>query len=140
ALARRLRRPLPRLLARLARGAELRGGRLIMADLDPCAASATAIAAAIRTGALSSREAGDACLARSERLTPQLNALVARRAEGARADADAADAARAQGRSLGPLHGVPITVKDSFDTAGLVTTWGTPGRRGFVPTEDATAV
>jgi amidase len=111
-----------------------------MADLDPCAASATAIAAAIRTGALSSREAVDACLARIERVNPQLNAVVALRAEGARADADAADAARAQGRSLGPLHGVPITVKDSFDTAGLVTTWGTPGRRGFVPTEDATAV
>jgi amidase len=111
-----------------------------VADLDPCAASATAIAAAIRSRTLSSREAVDACLAQIERVNPALNAVVALRAEAARADADAADAALARGLACGPLHGVPITVKDSFDTAGLVSTWGTPGRRGFVPREDATAV
>lgn len=111
-----------------------------MADLDPCSASATAIAAAIRGGAISSREAVDACLARIERVNPALNAAVALCADTARGEAARADAAVAQGRPLGSLHGVPITVKDSFDTAGLVSTWGTPGRRGFVPAEDATAV
>lgn len=108
--------------------------------LDPCAASAAQLAAAIRARAISAREAVDACLARIERVNPRLNAVVALRAEAARREADAADRAVERGQSLGPLHGVPITVKDSFDTAGLVSTWGTLGRRDFVPSEDATAV
>jgi amidase len=108
--------------------------------MDPCAASATAIAAAIRARSLSSREAVDASLARIARVNPALNAVVALDAERACAAANLADAATARGDAVGPLHGVPITVKDSFDTAGLVTTWGTPGRRTFVPAEDATAV
>jgi len=111
-----------------------------LADFDPCAASATAFARAIRARSLSAREAVDACLARIERVNPALNAVVAWRADAARREADAADAAVARGAALGPLHGVPITVKDSFDTAGLVSTWGTAGRRDFVPAEDATAV
>lgn len=111
-----------------------------MGDLDPCAASASAIAAAIREGRLSSRDAVEACLARIDEVNPRLNAVVALRARHACTDADAADLAVSRGQPLGPLHGVPITVKDSFDTAGLTTTWGTLGRKGFVPTEDATAV
>lgn len=108
--------------------------------MDPCAASATEIAAAIRARTVSSREMVEASLARIARVNPVLNAVVALDAEQALAAADAADAALARRSATGPLHGVPMTVKDSFDTAGLVTTWGTPGRRGFVPTEDATAV
>ncbi len=108
--------------------------------MDVAAASAAALARAIRSKQLSSREAVEACLARIERVNPALNAVVALRADEALRDADAADAASAHGDTLGPLHGVPITIKDSFDTAGLVTTWGTPGRKGFVPDADATAV
>lgn len=89
---------------------------------------------------MSSREAVEASLARIAQVNPALNAVVVLDATRARAAADAADAAVARGDAMGPLHGVPITVKDSFDTAGLVTTWGTPGRRAFVPAEDATAV
>lgn len=108
--------------------------------MDPCRDSATAIAAAIRTREVSSREVVEASLARIARVDPALNAVVALDAGRALAAADVADSALAAGAATGPLHGVAITVKDSFDTAGLVTTWGTPGRRGFVPTADATAV
>jgi amidase len=109
-------------------------------SVDPCAAGAAELARAIRAGAIGAREAVDACLARIERVNARLNAVVAMRAEEARREADAADAAIARGAALGALHGVPVTIKDSFDTAGLVTTWGTPGRRGFVPAQDASAV
>jgi amidase len=108
--------------------------------MDFAVASATELARAIRSKQVSSREAVEACLARIARVNPALNAVVAMREDGALRDADAADAARARGDVIGPLHGVPITIKDSFDTAGLVTTWGTPGRKGFVPDADATAV
>ena len=79
-------------------------------------------------------------LARIADVNPHINAVVQMRAEAALADARAADRALASGTSVGPLHGVPITVKDSFDTAGLVSTGGTLGRKGFVPTTDATIV
>lgn len=69
-----------------------------------------------------------------------LHAVVRLDAEGARREAERADAEAARGAWRGPLHGVPITVKDSFDTAGLVSTWGTPGRRAAIPAADATAV
>lgn len=61
-------------------------------------------------------------------------------AAGARREAARADAEAARGAFRGPLHGVPITIKDSFDTAGLVSTWATPGRRATIPAADATAV
>ncbi|MDJ0867170.1 MAG: amidase [Myxococcota bacterium] len=102
--------------------------------------SARALAGAIRGRELSAREAVDACLARIEAVNPRLNAVVALRAEAARAEAEAADAALARGEARGPLHGLPVTIKDSFDSAGLVSTWGTPGRAGFVPDRDATVV
>jgi amidase len=82
----------------------------------------------------------DACVARIEALNSGLNAVVATDFERAREAARAADDARANGRSLGPLHGVPMTVKDALQTAGLVTTSGAPELRDFVPTEDAVVV
>jgi amidase len=108
--------------------------------LDPTVASASEIAAAIRGGVLSARDAVEACLARIAEVNPGLNAVVQLDAEGARRAAARADSERARGVLQGPLHGVPVTIKDSFDTAGLVSTWGTPGRSRFVPEADATAV
>ena len=102
--------------------------------------SATRLAAAVRRKEVSSRELVDAFLARIARINPRLNCVVHIDHEGARAAARLADQRVARRDRLGPLHGVPITIKDSFDTAGLVSTAGTSGRRAFVPTRDATAV
>ena len=95
------------------------------------AGSAIALATAIRTKQVSSREAVDAYLERIEAVNPQLNAVVQLCAETARAQADQADAALARGELLGPLHGVPMTIKDSLDTAGVISTGGTQGRRSY---------
>lgn len=89
---------------------------------------------------LSSVELVDACIARIEAQNGAINAIVAKDYERARDAARAADDARANGTSLGALHGLPMTVKDSLQTAGLVTTSGSPGLRNFVPDEDAVVV
>ena len=102
--------------------------------------SAKSIAAAIREKRMSSVEMVDAFLARIEEVNPALNAVVQLRAEEARADAQRADAALARGESWGPLHGVPMTIKDSLDTVGMISTGGTLGRADFVPDRDATVV
>jgi amidase len=95
---------------------------------------------ALRAGEVSSLELVESCIARIERLNPDINAVVATDYERARERARAADDARSNGLTLGPLHGVPMTVKDSLETAGLVTTSGAPALRDFVPKEDAVAV
>ena len=77
---------------------------------------------------------------RIDEVNPKLNAVVQLASERAMDEARAADAALARGESLGPLHGVPITIKDSHDTKGIVSTGGTMGRKDFVPEADATAV
>jgi amidase len=102
--------------------------------------SATWIAAAIREKRVSAVEIVEAFLARIEEVNPALNAVVALRAEEARAEAERADAALARGDSWGALHGVPMTIKDSLDTAGMISTGGTLGRADFVPDRDATVV
>ncbi|WP_437769579.1 amidase [Sorangium sp. So ce281] len=94
----------------------------------------------IRRKRVSSLEVVEAHLARIAQINPRLNAVVKLRADEARAEARAADKALARGKHLGPLHGVPMTIKDSIDTAGVVTTGGTTGRTNFVPAEDATVV
>src|SRR4051794_11690721 len=86
--------------------------------------SAHGMAARIRAGEVSSRDVVDAHLARIEAVNPHLNAVVRVLAEQARSAADAADAARAEGAPLGPLHGVPFTVKENIDVAGTPTTSG----------------
>ncbi|MCY3812630.1 MAG: amidase family protein [Gammaproteobacteria bacterium] len=101
--------------------------------------STTAQAALIGGGELASEELTARYLERIERFNPRLNAVVAL-ADDARERARDADRALAEGRSLGPLHGVPMTIKDCFDTAGVVSTWGTMGRKDFVPDADATVV
>lgn len=107
---------------------------------DPAFQSASQLAAAIRAKRISSRELLALYLRRVERFNQQLNAIVTLDAERAFTRADAADAALARGESWGPLHGVPITIKDSFETAGLRTTSGAPVLAGHVPKTDATAV
>jgi amidase len=101
--------------------------------------SATSMAAMIRAGEISSEEAVATCLARIEALNPVLNAVVRldpRALEWARA----ADSALAAGAAPGPLHGVPITIKDSLNVEGVVSTAGTAGRASYVPESSATAV
>jgi amidase len=99
--------------------------------------SAVAIADRIRQREISSREAVDYFLARVETLDQRINSVVTIDAERARTEADAADAALARGEVRGPLHGVPMTIKDSFQTAGMRTTSGAPELASFIPTEDA---
>ena len=102
----------------------------------------TSLAEAIRRRQISVVEVVESYLQRIEAVNTRLNAVVALDAEGALAQARDADTVLAQGDTdrLGPLHGVPMTIKDSFDTAGMVSTWGTPGRADAVPIEDATVV
>ena len=102
--------------------------------------SARSLAAAIRSGEVSSVEVVGAFLDRIESVNPKINAVVALAGEEALDAARAADAQLSRGEPAGPLHGVPMTIKDSIDTAGLVTTYGTRGRSAFVPRKDATVV
>ena len=99
--------------------------------------SAVAIARKIRQRELSSREAVDYFLTRVEALDKLINSVVTIDAERAGTEADAADAAVARGDIRGPLHGVPITIKDSFQTEGMRTTSGAPELAEFIPEEDA---
>jgi len=103
-------------------------------------ASATALARAIRAKEVSSEEVVNAYLQRIEEVNPKLNAVVQLTADAARAQAREADAALARGHVKGLLHGVPVTVKDNIETAGVICTGGTKGRASFVPTQDATVV
>ena len=102
--------------------------------------SAREVAAAIRAGELSSREYLETLLARVDERNAALNCVVTLDAERARAEADRADAALRDGHAPGPLHGVAMTVKDSFQTRGMRTTSGAPALADFVPEVDAVPV
>ena len=106
---------------------------------DLASAPAHAVVAAIAAGQLSAREACDAAIERIERVDRAINAVVVRDFERAREQADERDRQLARGERL-PLLGLPMTVKESFDVAGLPTTWGLEPFRGFVPREDAAVV
>jgi amidase len=106
----------------------------------PALFTASEVAHAIRTGQLSATEIIEAQLGRIEKSNPALNAIVTLDADNARCRAHKADRALTAGQAWGPLHGVPITLKDSFDTAGLRTTSGYRPFRDRVPVEDATPV
>ncbi|TVR88394.1 MAG: amidase [Trueperaceae bacterium] len=101
---------------------------------------AVELARAIAAGDVSAREVVDAHIERIEEVDGDLNAVVIRRFEAARAEATAADAARRAGATLGPLHGVPVVIKDQFDVAGLPTTFGTASRRERVAQDDGQVV
>ncbi|QIQ05673.1 amidase [Streptomyces liangshanensis] len=100
---------------------------------------ATALAELIRTGQVSSVDVVQAHLDRVKATDPQVNAIVSL-ADDALDAARAADEELAAGAEVGPLHGVPFTVKDSFDTAGVLTQRGSPVFAGRIPDTDATAV
>lgn len=102
--------------------------------------SASRLALAIRRKEASSLEIVESFLKRIETINPKLNAVIQLDADRARAAARLADQQLQRRERVGPLHGVPITIKDSFDTAGMISSAGTLGRKGFVPTRDATAV
>ncbi|AGZ44120.1 amidase [Actinoplanes friuliensis] len=99
----------------------------------------TKLAHLIRTRELSPVEVMRAHLDRIEATNPQVNAVVSL-ADGALDAARRAEAAVTDGGDLGPLHGVPFTVKDSIDTAGVLTQRGSPIFKGRVPDTDATSV
>lgn len=102
--------------------------------------SATKLAQLIREKKVSSREAVEAYIRRIETVNLKLNAVVQICFDRARQEAAAADEAIARGQIKGPLHGVPFTIKDSLDTAEVISTGGTVGREFYVPPEDATVV
>lgn len=104
--------------------------------MDLSFASAAALAAEVRSHAVGCLELLDHFIARVERLDGALNAVVVRDFDRARERARALDS-QSPG---GPLHGVPMTVKESFNVAGLPTTWGAPEFRGNVAQRDALAV
>ncbi len=94
----------------------------------------------IRKKEISPVELVEAHLERIERLNPRLNAYVQVDAEGARRAAHEAETAVIKEKTLGPLHGVPISIKSSIEVAGMRCESGTRLRAGFVPTQDAPVV
>ncbi len=105
-----------------------------------CDLSAIELVARIRRRDVSARDVMTAHLARIERVNPKVNAIVTLVAERALADAAGADDMQVKGRTLGPLHGLPVAHKDLVDTAGIRTTRGSPFYRDTVPTRDALIV
>lgn len=101
-------------------------------------ATATELASAIRRRQVSAVEVVEAHLAHIARHNPSLNAIVTLDEEGARQRARAADRALARDEAWGPLHGVPLTLKDCHATAGMRTTCGFPPLADYVPAEDGT--
>jgi amidase len=102
--------------------------------------SASALASELRQGRIGARELLEHFLTRVDRFNPTLNAIIQQDRDGARSRADAADAARKRGQALGPLHGVPMTIKESYNLRGMPTTWGIPELRDNMADQDALAV
>ena len=129
----------------LAGGLAAAGSVLLLAGraraaVDPGAlvfGSAVDAARAIRRGDISSVELTTLVLERIKRHNSTLNAIVTLTADAALAQAKAADEALARGEWRGPFHGVPCTVKDTFEVAGVRTTAGAPELSGHIPNRDA---
>jgi amidase len=107
--------------------------------LDLCYLTASQVAARIQCREVSARQVLDADLAQIERYNPTLTAVVSLDHDRARERADAADAALASGEVWGPLHGVPMTLKDAHEVAGLRTTVGTVECDRIADTDGAVA-
>ena len=102
--------------------------------------SAAKLAGLIRAKKISAVEAVEAFITRQIAVNDRLNAVVTNCFERARAEARALDAKAAKGEFVGPLHGVPMTIKDSLDTQGVISTGATVGRQQYIPGKDATVV
>ena len=112
----------------------------VSAGDDLILGSAIDLAKAIRSRQVSSEQAVQACLRRIEEVNPKINAVVTLCGKEALDQARKADKDLSEGICRGPWHGVPMTIKDSLDTAGVTTTAGTEGRRDYVPSNGATVV
>jgi len=102
--------------------------------------SAKELASLIRRKKIGCLELLDLYLRRIERHNPKINAIIFMDVEKARIRAKKADQALAKGKIWGPLHGVPMTLKDSYDVIGMPTTWGVPQYRNHFPKTNALAV
>ena len=102
--------------------------------------SATDLAELLRSRQVSPVEAAEAYLARIEQVDPSLNSYITVTAEQARTEARQAEAEIAAGRNRGPLHGIPVAVKDQFCTDGVLTTGGSSILEDYVPDYDATVM
>ncbi|MDE0408790.1 MAG: amidase family protein, partial [Alphaproteobacteria bacterium] len=102
--------------------------------------SATELAAMIRQRDIGAEELLDLYFARIDEHNPALNAVIWQDRETARETARAADSATARGGDLPPLHGVPMTIKESYDLAGSPTTWGDPEFRDNIAETDSVSV
>jgi aspartyl-tRNA(Asn)/glutamyl-tRNA(Gln) amidotransferase subunit A len=111
-----------------------------MDSTELCFAPATRLAAMIRAKEVSPVEVVEAVLGRVQALEPRLNAFATLTADRAREDARKAEAAVMRGEPLGPLHGVPVTIKDLNETAGIPTERGSFIQKGNVPATDAPVV
>lgn len=109
-------------------------------DQTVTAAPAATLVRALRDRSISSRELLQAFLARVDQVNPSVNAVVTVDAERALEAAARADDASVRGTAVGALHGLPISIKDSIETAGLRTTAGAPDLAEHVPARDADAV
>jgi aspartyl-tRNA(Asn)/glutamyl-tRNA(Gln) amidotransferase subunit A len=107
---------------------------------DLCFTPATVLAAAIRQKKVSPVEVIDAVYARLHKVNTKINAFCTLTEEHARLQAKEAEATVMRGDQLGPLHGVPVSVKDVFLTRGVRTMFGSHIRENYVPEEDAPAV
>ncbi|MBT7613746.1 MAG: amidase, partial [Rhodospirillaceae bacterium] len=115
-------------------------GEYTMADLDLCFTSATELARRIATGEMSPVDIVENSLARIEEVNPALNCFCFVFPEEARQKAKEAEAAVEAGKPLGPLHGVPIAIKDFTPTKGKTTTMGSKVYADNVPDDDAQVV
>jgi amidase len=102
--------------------------------------SASQLAGEIASGNVGSEDALDACLARVDTHNGAINAVVATDLDAARARARAADDATRRGENWGPLHGLPMTIKDCFEVVGMACTAGAPELKDHQPNRHATAV
>ena len=102
--------------------------------------SATKLAEQIRAKKVSAREAVEAYINRQLAVNDMLNAVVMNCYARAREEAKKLDDMAARGEWAGPLHGVPMIIKDSLDTEGVITTGATYGRQQYIPKKDATVV
>ncbi len=98
------------------------------------------LAKLIRKKELSCQEVVSAHLDHIEKVNPKINAVFQVDVERAIKEARESDKALSGKKLNGPLHGVPVTIKDSLDTRGIITTWGTKGRQYYIPEQDAAVV